>query len=246
MEKLIKYSITKETYNEFLRTYKITQNHEIKRYEGYVKAAQDILNELDVSGFIRNKAFQKEKNALDKISEIKENLRNEDIIIEQILNSRKLEKEILENNRYKQNLKTNEKKRKDEIRENFYKNIKDNSKLRRNQRYQMKRAYYYLKRQGKFFPAYMRRNLQNMPNNKGYIWRNIHYYGEKKAEKGQPIVLFEKKGAVLHIHEITKNFHKVYEKKTKTSNRKLIQNIKRINPFNKVDNTIYQYIKLKK
>ena len=43
---------------------------------------------------------------------------------------------------------------------NFYKNIKNNSALRRNQRYQMKRAYYYLKRQAKFFPSYIRRNLK--------------------------------------------------------------------------------------
>ena len=85
-----------------------------------------------------------------------------------------------------------------------------------------------------------------MPNNKGYIWRSIHYYGEKKAERGQPIILFEKKGSVLYIHEVTTKFHKIYEKKTKTSQRKLITNTPRSNPFNKVDNTLSQYIKLKK
>ena len=41
-DKLLKHGINKRTYNDFLQTYKIAQNHELKRYEGYVNAAQDI------------------------------------------------------------------------------------------------------------------------------------------------------------------------------------------------------------
>lgn len=61
-------------------------------------------------------------------------------------------------------------------------------------------------------PDYMTAKLKNMPNNKGYIWRGVHLYGYKDAEKNQPISMFEKKGALLIIHEWTPNEYRVYEK----------------------------------
>ena len=63
-----------------------------------------------------------------------------------------------------------------------------------------------------------------MPNNKGYIWYGIYYYGYKPANPRENIILFEQKGPILYIHEITPKYHKVYEKKTKTSPRILIEN----------------------
>ena len=63
-----------------------------------------------------------------------------------------------------------------------------------------------------------------MPNNKGYIWYGIYYYGYKPARRGEPIVLFEQRGPILLIHEITSSYHKIYEKKNKTSVKKLIEN----------------------
>jgi len=50
-------------------------------------------------------------------------------------------------------------------------------------------------------PDYMLSNLKQMPNNKGYLWRGIIVYGEKKPVKDEPVMLFEKRHGVLWIHK---------------------------------------------
>ena len=56
-----------------------------------------------------------------------------------------------------------------------------------------------------------------MPNNKGYIWRGVHFYGELPEESG-PRVMFEKQRGLLLIHEYTPREYRLYEKEGK--NRK--------------------------
>lgn len=64
-------------------------------------------------------------------------------------------------------------------------------------------------------PEYMKRNLADMPNNKGYIWKGVYFYGDLPKEPG-PCVLFEKrKGGLLIIHEYTDKEYKMFEKNGK-------------------------------
>ena len=59
-------------------------------------------------------------------------------------------------------------------------------------------------------PGYMIKKLKNMPNNKGYIWKNIYCYGERPANIGEPVILFEtQKEGLLVIHEITEKDYKI-------------------------------------
>lgn len=68
-------------------------------------------------------------------------------------------------------------------------------------------------------PEYMKRNLADMPNNKGYIWKGIYFYGDLPEESG-PRVLFEKrKGGLLIIHEYTDKEYKIFEKNGKERKR---------------------------
>ena len=41
-------------------------------------------------------------------------------------------------------------------------------------------------------PPYIRENLRSMPNNKGYVWRGVYFYGSRLPERGEPSVVFEK------------------------------------------------------
>ena len=75
-------------------------------------------------------------------------------------------------------------------------------------------------------PEYIKKNLKNMPNNKGYIWKGIQLFGEKPKEE-DTVILFENIGHnFIRIHEITKKEYKIYEKKDKEK-RKLISKEKR-------------------
>ena len=61
-------------------------------------------------------------------------------------------------------------------------------------------------------PDYMDAKLRNMPNNKGYIWRGMRVFGQKKDE-GNEIILFEKmKGNVTRIHEYKNGRYSIYDK----------------------------------
>ena len=50
-------------------------------------------------------------------------------------------------------------------------------------------------------PAYMERNLTDMPNNKGYLWKDVTFYGKKPDEKNGQTIIFEKGIDKLIIHQ---------------------------------------------
>lgn len=62
-------------------------------------------------------------------------------------------------------------------------------------------------------PGYMKRNLKNMPNNKGYIWRNVQFFGDKPKAPSDETVLFEKKSGTMFIHVYGRdNYVRVWKK----------------------------------
>lgn len=63
-------------------------------------------------------------------------------------------------------------------------------------------------------PSYIQKSLKKMPNNKGYIWRSVHFYGYLPAEEGKPVSMFENcSGGILRIHEWTEKEYRLYERK---------------------------------
>ena len=72
---------------------------------------------------------------------------------------------------------------------------------KRNMRY----SFRHFGRSADSLPDYMKRNLKNMPNNKGYIWKSVYYYGLQPANENEPTFLFEKRYGTLYIHEYTHN-----------------------------------------
>ena len=63
-------------------------------------------------------------------------------------------------------------------------------------------------------PDYINRNLQEMPCNKGYVWKQVHLYGLRPPEKPfNKTVLFEKLPRQLtRIHEWANNYYRIYRK----------------------------------
>ena len=71
-------------------------------------------------------------------------------------------------------------------------------------------------------PDYMRRNLDDMPNNKGYIWRGCWFLGNKRPERGNVMIMFEKqRGGILRINEIDDYEHRIFEKVGKERKREI-------------------------
>ena len=81
-----------------------------------------------------------------------------------------------------------------------------------NKKREMERSYRHFLKVSASIPDFMLKKLGKMPNNKGYIWRGMFCYGHLPAEKGKPIVIFEKHGNNLTIYEWSDHEHKIWVK----------------------------------
>lgn len=65
-------------------------------------------------------------------------------------------------------------------------------------------------------PDHLARNLKDMPQNKGYIFRSVYFYGHKPPEHNKPTVVFERqRGGIMWIHEWTDREYKLFKKEGK-------------------------------
>jgi hypothetical protein len=76
-------------------------------------------------------------------------------------------------------------------------------------------------------PQWIKDKLKDLPSNKGYIWRDLWFFGDKQVPFTTNCTMFENlKGGITIIHEIDSDFHKVYEKVGRNQ-KTLIEKIKR-------------------
>jgi hypothetical protein len=104
----------------------------------------------------------------------------------------------------------------------FYTSNQSYERGERNKEYQMNSSYRYFEKTNNSIPDYILDNLSNMPNNKGYIWRDIYCYGDLPPERNQPITLFEKQRELLIIHERSNKYYTVYHKVGKTGKKTIV------------------------
>jgi hypothetical protein len=69
-------------------------------------------------------------------------------------------------------------------------------------------------------PNHISENLKDMPNNKGYIFKGIHFFGKKQKDNSGLLTMFEKRYEekdVLIIHEWSEREYKVFKKHGKNA-----------------------------
>ena len=83
-------------------------------------------------------------------------------------------------------------------------------------------------------PHWMLDKLKDMPDNKGYIWRNVWCFGKKNTSNFKNhITMFENmKGGVMRFIEIDDMHTKTYEKASKNAQKRLVTSFKRNNFMN--------------
>lgn len=157
----------------------------VSRYEEYLIEIRVKINDLETDSFYNS---LKSELMDKKIKKEKERIKEK---------YNELQREIIVKN---ENKKFTQKEKK------FYKDLKD-------ERYQQRKAYNFFVRVSEELPAYMERNLKEMPNNKGYIFKGIYFYGLLPSEGSNKITMFENKSRdVLLIHEWTPTHYTVFEK----------------------------------
>ena len=91
---------------------------------------------------------------------------------------------------------------------------------------EIEKSWQYFVKSKDSIPDYILKKLKSMPNNKGYIWKNIYCFGERPASIHEPIILFETQKDILIIHETTNSEYKIWHKKG-TSKKYLYSNTPR-------------------
>jgi hypothetical protein len=161
-----------------------------------------------------------------KLIEIPRGVHDNDIQ-SNIDNNSKVLKEKQRINTEKRLLILKDKKEKSEQSQKFY---QASLKSDREQRYldnDYKRSYIHYLKACASIPDYILNNLKEMPENKGYYWKNVACFGELPAERGKPSTLFERqRGGILNIHEWTEKDYNLFTKVGKEK-KKLISSVPR-------------------
>jgi hypothetical protein len=134
---------------------------------------------------------------------------NNQYIVQQSKNQKISNEKISENINKKKEIEE-----KKEVSKEYLKNIISDSKDYRQYQRDVSHFYKYFNKVRDQLPDYMIKNLSEMPNNKGYIWRGVHLYGDLPSQPG-PNVMFEKQKNILVIHEYTPTDYKRFEKNGK-------------------------------
>ena len=198
---------------------------QLEESEKWLKNKENALN-LSISNQLAKSIIDKNKKDVEqlttKIDNFKNKLQNidsDEMYLEIISYTYdilsydyKVKKQELDTERKKALKSSNKKKQIDEV-------YKKDSNMKRKERYRKKdidRSYkHFLKSIGSL-PYNLKKNLKNMPNNKGYIWKNVHFYGKLPAENNNLIMFEKKRNGNLLIHEYIKNWYTLKEKRGRT------------------------------
>ena len=197
------FNLRQQKYSEFIKNKIIKLEDKIISSKENIKKLSKKLSDID-------------KGLLD--DEIEANIENENKEMEEKIKLKKKRKD--EVTKFK-----NERKK---ISKEYYESHRQSSRKQRYNQRGWKSCYNYYTRTSARLPNYMKKNLENMPNNKGYYWRDIAFYGELPPNNSGTTVLFQKErdGSMI-IHEWTKSYYLKYCKKTKKDKKKLISKIPR-------------------
>ena len=69
----------------------------------------------------------------------------------------------------------------------------------------------------------MKENWKQMPNNRGYVWKEVSYYGHLDPEEPtDTLTMFDKHFDKMFIYEYTPTMIRKYEKLSKQGKKQLI------------------------
>lgn len=199
MEKLRRNELNKlNTSIKILQKSQERDEETIGRYRG-MKSSEFYLGKISE---LKNKIQER----VDEIEDIQNRIMNvstgllDDELTKQVETSTSKFKQKNSISRVK---KDNIKKNKQDNNEKLMKYYKSNKK----QYVNYNREYNYYVKKCNSIPKHLMKNLKNMPNNKGYIFKNVYFYGYKKpignVNKDR---MYERRDGQLYIHEIYRDY----------------------------------------
>lgn len=197
---------------------------EVRTIQGYVTRNKATIRRFREQGdatisqridSLKEKIEEQENEIKEKTleaNEIRAGLRDAEIISKTKTTQKETKSKHNETMRLKKE-KTLENTKRKEISESYYQAQLQSNRNERQLDRDMKYHYRRFEKICSGIPSYIERNLNDMPHNKGYIWRGIWLFGKKKAEYNRPQLMFERKTkTLLLIHEYDRYEMRLYEK----------------------------------
>jgi hypothetical protein len=210
------------------RTHKNKLNNDIRDAENFIFRNEETIKRIKKSNmgveYIQNQ-IEKLKIAVDEKRELLDIKEEELVHVSNGLFDEKINDEYKENaikhEKAVNDIKLIKESKKDELSEKkelsskYWEGIIEASRSQKQLERDYKYGLKYFRKVCDQLPEYMSRNLSDMPNNKGYIWRGLNFYGDQPDQPG-PVIMFEKlKGDINIIHEYTDREYRKYEKRGK-------------------------------
>lgn len=165
----------------------------------------------------------------EKIEKLNNGELDDEIVREVSKNTQKVSKE-LEDKKKKDLVSKKEISENHILTQKVWKEVKNEDYIYKQKTYDMQKGYERFKSID--IPEYMREKLDNMPSNKGYIFRCVWFFGALPLEGNKyPLVMFEKQGEARITHEIYEDVHYVYSKNG-DQRRRLVDTINRPKKLN--------------
>ena len=194
------------------------------------------IREQGDTSYVRNQINKTNENVKQRNIEVDE-LKLKLIEIPRGVHDNDIQSNIDNNNKVlkeKQRIKTEKRclilkdiKEKSEQSQTYYQSTRKSDRESRYLDKDYKRSYNHFVKACNSMPEYMINNLKEMPENKGYFWKNVACFGELPVERGKPLTLFERqRGGVLNIHEWTEKDYNLFAKVGKEK-KKLISSVPR-------------------
>lgn len=192
---------------------------EIKRLEVSIKRNKEAKKNIVNIGLTSDQLFKKQNDLQKGIEEKEEQLKllsnRKDDYLRGYLDD-EIKNELIKNQVKKPSVKKTEKiiNKNNFVKPNIVKTNPYKERYNRNTEKDMRYYYRQFCKADDTLPEHMRYNLENMPNNKGYIWRGCLFFGHLRREQNQPYIFFEKlRGGDMNIHEFNKTYHNITLKK---------------------------------
>lgn len=151
---------------------------------------------------------QKHTDSMNELA--KHNNGELDELYNEIYNKREEDKQIRREKKFEKKTKTNTENKK--VSQQFYSNSRQASSKDRYMKKQYDYHYRYFMKNSEKVPQFILTNLKTMPNNKGYIWRNIWFYGALPIPKKR---LFNKDTKTYNlVVDNTLKMHEIMRDKT--------------------------------
>jgi hypothetical protein len=198
--------------NEQLNKLKIIKRNEIfnkiKEIESFINR-----NNQTIERIVKNTLESNNTYNLTKLKKNNENFKLEIGELNSTLNSlskHDLDDDLLKQINISKNVKKIKKDKEEKLDEetlnnkkksiSFFKNEKQSDR-ENNVEKEHERTLKYFYSVSDSLPDYMKDKLKKMPQNKGYIWRGVNFYGYLPYEDGKPITMFERINGVNYVHE---------------------------------------------